>query len=160
MWFRYMNRIASRGDLFIERRKRARVRYVRVLYRIVLSEYTFRTRVSPHPQQSPTTPRNHPRVRSSTATAPFPLRDCRKDQDKVISYFRLSLRFSNTRTFGNWRTVESISTTYLFAKLLGIYVIARYGSSEVSNEVSKKSVSCQWIYLLHDSPWIFLYLRN
>lgn len=56
----YMNRIASRGSLFIERRKRARVRFVHVLYCIVLSEYTFRTRVSPHPQQSPTTPRNYP----------------------------------------------------------------------------------------------------
>lgn len=140
MRFEYMNRIASRGGPVhrTEKTGSGPLRS-RIVSYCSIGIYVPDARFSPSSVVSPTTPRNYPRVRSSTATAPFPLRDCRKDQDKVISYFRLSLRFSNTRTFGNWRTVESISTTYLFAKLLELYVIARYASDEVSNDVSKKN---------------------
>lgn len=77
-----------------------------------------------------------------------------------IKLYRISdsLRSGNTRSFGNWRTVENISTTYSFAKLLGWYVIARY----VSNE------SCQWKCLSPSLPrldgglgfFFVFYLRN
>lgn len=144
MWFGYMNRIASREGTCSSNGENglgsASFAYCIVLfYRNIRSGRAFLSILSSLRQPRETTLMFDPR----TATAPFPLRDCRKDRDKVISYFRLSLRFSNTRTFGNWRTVESISTTYLFAKLLGLYVTARYGSNEVRSEVGKKSVSYQ-----------------
>lgn len=96
----YTNRI---GDLFIERRKRARVRLVRVLYRIVLSGYTSwtraRARVSPHPR----------RTSASAATSAYdPRRPPRAISGEIvertgIKLYRISdfLRSGNTRTFGN-----------------------------------------------------------
>lgn len=89
----------------MEKIVRARVRFVRVLYRIVLSEYTFWTRVSPHPRI------DNPPVRSSTSTAPFPAR-LSKGPGKVISYFRVSLGSNSTRTFvidGPWRTYRLLT---------------------------------------------------
>jgi len=90
-----------------------------LFYRNVRSGRAFR------PILGPTTPRFDPRCPPRHFR-----RDCRKVWDKVISYFRFSLRPGNTRTFGNWRTVENVSATYSFAKLLGVYVIARYGLNE------------------------------
>lgn len=85
--------------------------FVRVVYRIVPSEYTFGTHILPHPRE-PTTFRFDPRR---------PLRhfrrDCRKDHDKVISYFResLSLSFSVLPVLevsvidGPWRTYRLLT---------------------------------------------------
>lgn len=118
----------ERWNLFIygENRTSSGSVFVGVVHRIVLSKYTnIRSERAFRPILGPPTfrfdsrrPLHHFR------------RDCRKDHDKVISYFRVSLRSSNTRTFGNWRTVENVSTTYLFAKLLELCVITLRVTSE------------------------------
>jgi len=109
-----------------------------LFYRNVRSGRAFR------PILGPTTPRFDPRCPPRHFR-----RDCRKVRDKVISYFRFSLWPGNTRTFGNWRTVENVSATYSFAKLLGVYVIARYGLNE------DRQWKCSSMFLLE---WTLEYL--
>jgi len=116
--FEYMNRIASRETCSSYGENRTSSYPYSFAYCIVLFYRNIRSGRAFRPILGPTTPQFDPRR---------PLRhfrrDCRKDHDKVIPYFRVSLRSSNTRTFGNWRTVENVSATYLFVKLLGRYAL-------------------------------------